>query len=63
MAENNVTVLDKDHILVDGKQYVSLGRFYDDRAKISCECKQLYEEIERLREENNHLKALLKDAL
>jgi len=57
-----VKVLDDHHIMIDGKQYVSLKRFFENRSEIALENKILVEENERLIEENKHLKALLKES-
>jgi len=58
-----VTVIDDDHIYVDGKQYVSLRRFFENRSEIAIEAESLIEKIDKLTEENNHLKALLKERI
>lgn len=50
---------DKDHIFINGKQYVSLKRFAENRIEIAAEMKMLAEENEKLANENEHLKALI----
>lgn len=63
MDEHKIKFSDEHHIWVDGKQYISLTRFFENRSEIALEQKALAEEVERLVEENKHLKALLKEVL
>ena len=63
MEEHKVKFSDEHHVWVDGKQYISLSRFFANRLEIATEQKTIAEENERLLEENKHLKALLKESL
>lgn len=58
-----VQISDVDHIYVDGKQYISLRRFFENKSEIAKEYQLLAEQNESLLEENKHLKALLKERL
>lgn len=59
----NVNFTDKDHVWIDGRQYISLRRFFEKVAEVASESKRLAEENEKLIAENEHYKALLKESL
>ena len=63
MAEYKIDFLDNDHVWIDGKQYISLKRFFENRSEIALEYITILEEADRLSKENKHLKELLKDKL
>lgn len=56
---SNVNVKDQDHIWFQGRQYISLRRFYERLGEITDECRQLVERNNKLQEENNTLSKLL----
>lgn len=54
---------DKDHVYVDGIQYISMSRFAQNRAEIAAELEATARDNERLVEENAYLRKLLKEEL
>lgn len=58
-----VNVADEDHIWIDGKQFISLKRFLENRKEIADEVLKLERRNRELEEENNALKVLLKEHL
>ncbi len=58
-----VNVADEDHLWIDGKQFVSLKRFLENRKEIAGEVLKLERRNRELEEENNALKVLLKEHL
>lgn len=58
-----VNVADEDHLWIDGKQFISLKRFLENRKEIADEVLKLERRNRELEEENNALKVLLKEHL
>lgn len=63
MEEHKVEFLNENVVFVDDRQYVSLRRFMENRSEIANEQRLIAEQNEKLLEENEHLKALLKESL
>ena len=63
MDKHKVEFMNENTVCVDGRQYVSLKRFMENRAEIASEYALIIEQNENLLEENAHLKALLKESL
>jgi len=63
MEEHKVQFLNENVVFVDDRQYVSLRRFMENRSEIANEQRLIAEQNEKLLEENEHLKALLKESL
>lgn len=63
MSEHKVEFLSESVVFVNGRQYVSLRRFMENRSEIANEQKLIAEQNEKLLAENEHLKALLKESL
>lgn len=63
MEEHKVEFLNENVVFVDDRQYVSLRRFMENRSEIANEQRLIAEQNEKLLEENEHLKALLKKSL
>ena len=61
MEEHKVQFLNENVVFVDDRQYVSLRRFMENRSEIANEQRLIAEQNEKLLEENEHLKALLKE--
>lgn len=53
----------KEHVWINGEQYVSLKRFIEVREAVNREMRILSDEVKRLTEENNAYKTLLKNSL
>ena len=58
-----VEIIDDDHVFIDNKQFVSLGRFADAKKDMAKEVKILVDKNYELAEENEALKILLKKQL
>lgn len=58
-----VNVADEDHMWIDGKQFISLKRFLENRKEIADEVLKLERRNRELEEENNALRVLLKEHL
>lgn len=54
---------DRDHVWIDGKQFISLKRFADARKEYHEEVIENIKMADAIAEENVHLRALLKDKL
>ena len=63
MSGHKVEFLSENVVFVNGRQYVSLRRFMENRSEIANEQKLIAEQNEKLLAENEHLKALLKESL
>lgn len=66
MSEKRMTeinIIDDDHIYIEGRQFISLRRFLENKSELAEEYKLIVDDNTRLVEENNHLRALLKEAL
>ncbi len=58
-----VEIIDDDHVFIDNKQFVSLGRFADAKKDMAKEVKILVDKNYELAKENEALKILLKEQL
>lgn len=58
-----IKVVDEDHIYYNGKQFVSLHRFYELKNNELQEMKMLNERISELTEQNRAFETLLKKRL
>ncbi len=61
--KTEVEIIDKDHIYVEGKQYVSLSRMSKIKSEQMEEMNMLSVKVEELTQENNAYRILLKDKL
>lgn len=62
-VKTEVEVIDKDHIYVEGKQYVSLQRMSEIKRGQMEEMDMLSTKVDELTQENTAYKILLKDKL
>lgn len=58
-----IEIYDKDHIYMDGCQYISLSKMNEKRKSLYEDIVILDEKVKELEEENKSLKILLKDKL
>lgn len=63
MSEHRIEFMDENHVMLDGRQFISLERFFENRSEIAIEHQILIKENKQLVEENKNLKALLKSNL
>lgn len=61
MSDEKVRETDEQHIWYKGKQFIRLDRFLELKTDLSSEMDILGDEIDRLNEENEALKTLLKN--
>lgn len=55
-----VEIIDKDHIYVDGNQFISLKRFYENKKEVADEVLLLNNKVEELTKKVEALKVLVK---
>ncbi len=55
-----IEITDEDHIWVDGKQFISLKRFYENKKEVADETLLLNNKVEELTKKVEALKVLLK---
>lgn len=55
-----VEIVDEDHVWVDGKQFISLNRFYENKKEVADEMLLLNNKVKELTEKVEALKVLVK---
>lgn len=55
-----IEIVDKDHIWVDGNQFISLNRFYENKKEVADEMLLLNNKVKELTEKVEALKVLVK---
>ena len=55
-----IEIVDKDHIWVDGNQFISLNRFYENKKGVADEMLLLNNKVKELTEKVEALKVLVK---
>lgn len=63
IANMQVESREKEHIWIDGKQYISFDRVCDIRSELNEDVRIMNKKIQELTDENNALKVLLKEQL
>lgn len=57
----SIEIVDEDHIWVDGTQFISLKRFYENRKDVADEMILLNNRVKELAEKVNALNTLIKN--